>query len=373
MVNFIKALIKHFKTISFVIGFGVDLFLLPKVTSPYYIWVAPFDIALVFSLLLIRQWVRRGLKARNKSIKKEEKERENNKELEKNSVENIKSRGHRFLEKMNSWVTYLVSFFLGTLLSHVLVYYFRSSDVLQMWPIFAIVILAILANEFLYGIVPDILLFFIAVTLFVIFDVPIVLNRVNSNTFLISILVSVILISIMTLILQRIYLSGKEFVLLIVFSIFFPFLLLRLYYINYIPAVPLALGDSGFYSNIYKEGGGSNLNYTKEQNGLVENKKFWYLEDNYYNFTNIKDTGIYFFSSIISPSNVTAEISHVWEKYDYTKKIWIEMARINYSVSGGRETGYRGYSYLQNISEGEWRVRVLADERLVGLKKIILK
>ena len=370
-MNFIKALIKHFKTISFVVGFGVDLFFLPKVTSPYYIWVAPFDIGLVFALLLIRQWIKRGLRARNKSIKKQEQEK--NKDQEKSEYENTKSRTHRFLEKMNSWVTYLVSFFLGTLLSHVLVYYFRSSDVIQMWPIFLIVILAILANEFLYGIVPDILLFFIGVTLFVIFDVPIVLNKVNSNTFLISILVSVILISIMTLILQRIYLSGKEFVLLIVFSIFFPFLLLRLYYINYIPAVPLALGESGFYSNIYKEEYTSDLNYIKEKNGLVENKKFWYLEDNYYNFTNIKDSGIYFFSSIISPSNVTAEISHVWEKYDYTKEIWIEMARINYSVSGGRETGYRGYSYMKNISEGEWRVRVLADERLVGLKKIKIK
>ena len=369
MIDFVKALIKHFKTISFVVGFGVDLFFLPKVTSPYYIWVAPFDVALVFSLLLIRQWIRRGLKARNKSLKKEEKD----KNLEKTETENIKTRGHRFLEKLNSWVTYLVSFFLGTFLSHVLVYYFRSSDVLQMWPIFSIVILAILANEFLYGVVPDILLFFIAVTLFVIFDVPIALNKVNSNTFMISILVSVILISIMTLILQRIYLSGKEFVLLIIFSILFPFLLLRLYYINYIPAVPLALGDSGFYSNIYKQEGDNNTDYTKEKNGLVENKKFFYFDDDYYNYTSIKDSGIYFFSSIISPSNVTAEITHVWEKYDATKKIWIEKARINYSVSGGRDTGYRGYSYLQNITEGEWRVRVLADQRLVGLKKIILK
>lgn len=373
MINLIKTLLKHFKTISFVFGFGLDLFILPKVTSPLYIWIGPFDIALVFVLIMIRQMVKRVLNRRKKLIKKEAKEAENKKEEVARETEDARSKGLGFLEKMNVWVTYVVSFFLGTLLSHVLVYYFRSSDVFQMWPIFLIVILAILANEFLYGIVPDILLFFIGVTFFVIFNVPLFLNKVNNNTFLISILVSVIFTSILTLILQRIYLSGKEFVLLIVFSILFPFILLRLYYINYIPAVPLALGESGFYSYVEKNENGGLVDYSKQAQGLVENKKFFYLENNYYDFGTIKDGGLYFFSSIISPANVTAEITHVWEKYDATQKVWLEFARIRYSVSGGRETGYRGYSYMKNIAEGEWRVRVLADDRLVGLKKIIIK
>lgn len=363
-------LIRHFKTVSFFLGFALDLFFLPKVTSQYYVWVGPIDLGVVFLLILLRQSVRGYIHRRTKAIKKElgvfdDKE------------QRIKERKHlrlKIFESLNSWTTYFVSFFLGTLLSHILVYYFRSSDVLEVWPIFLIVALAIIANEFLYGIVPDILLFFVGITLYIIFNVPIFLNKVNNNTFLISVLVSVVVISVLTLILQRIYLSKKEFLFLIIFSLLFPFIILRLYYLNYIPAVPLALGDSGFYSYVTKDISNNNISYQKKTEGLIQNKKFFFLEDNTFDFSVIKDSKtLFFFSSIISPADVTAHISHVWEKYDNIKKEWIEISSIGYDVSGGREDGYRGYSSLNNITQGEWRVKVLADQRLVGLKTITVK
>ncbi|MEN9338541.1 MAG: hypothetical protein RI945_266, partial [Candidatus Parcubacteria bacterium] len=337
-----------------------------------YIWIGPIDIAIVLLFIIFRQFFKRILNKRKKAFR-EDLKKANKKEKE--TIQEKKGKGPTFVEKMNTSTTYLVSFFLGTLLSHTLVYYFRSTDPFQMWPIFLIVILASLANEFLYGIVPDILLFYIALTFFAVFNVPIALNRVNNNTFLISILVSVIATSIITTILQRIYLSKKEFILLILFSIFFPFLLLRLYYINYIPAVPLGLGESGFYSLVERTRSETGkTEYIKEEKGLVENKKFFFLEDDYYSLETLKgENGIYFFSSIISPADVTAQITHSWEKYDATNKAWIKQSEVKYDVSGGREDGYRGYSLKQNISSGEWRVRVLADERLVGLKKIIIK
>lgn len=372
MKKLFKFAVKHFKTLSFVFGFVLDLFLLPKTTSPYYIWIGPIDIAVVLLFIILRQSFRRILNKRKKIIKQDLKKAD---KKEKEAIEEKRAKGSPFLEKMNNSTTYLVSFFLGTLLSHTLVYYFRSTDPFQMWPIFAIVIVATLANEFLYGIVPDILLFFVALTFYFIFNVPIALNKVNNNTFLISILVSVIATSIITTFLQRIYLSKKEFIMLILFSIFFPFLLLRLYYINYIPAVPLALGDSGFYSSIERTRSETGkTEYIKEEKGLIENKKLFFLEDDYYSLETLKnEKGIYFFSSIISPADVSAQITHSWEKYDFINKAWIKQAEIKYDVSGGREDGYRGYSLKQNISSGLWRVRVLADERLVGLKKIEIK
>lgn len=366
-----KKIIKYFKTISFFFGFFIDIFFLPKITSPYYVWVGPIDVGIVFTFILIRQCVRRFLHRRLKHIRKGVHIFEDREE----KIREKKGIFFRFSEKINSSTTYIVSFFLGTLLSHILVYYFRSSDFFQAWPIFLIVALSILANEFLYGIVPDILLFFIALTLFVIFNAPIYLNKVNNNTFLVSILVSVVIISILTLILQRIYLSKKEFLFLILFSIIFPFLILRLYYLNYIPAVPLALGDSSFYSHIEKKTDANNLlSYNKDEDGLIREKKFFLLENNSFDYKKIEDTKtLYFFSSIISPSNVSATISHAWEKYDYTLNTWIAYSKISYDISGGRESGYRGYSALENISEGKWRVRVLADDRLVGLKTITVK
>lgn len=369
-MSLIKFAIKHFKTLSFFGGFILDLFFLPKTTSPYYIWVGPIDIGILLLIIIIRQSIKRNLIKRTKKIKKQliVDKKESGK-----TFDDLRTKGYNRIEKATSWATYIVSFFLGTLLSHTLVYYFRSSDVLQMWPIFLIVIVAILANEFFYGTIPDVLLFYIGLTFFFIFNIPIVINKVNTYTFFVSILVSVIATSIITTLLQRIYLSKKEFILLILFSILFPFLLLRLYYINYIPAVPLALGDAGFYSKVVKVDNENVYKYEKEAVGLVENKKLFFLNDNHYDLNTLKTSNagnLFFYSSIISPANVTAEISNVWEKYDSEKKIWIKYAEINYPISGGREDGYRGYSEIENISQGEWRVRVLADDRLVGLRKI---
>lgn len=366
-----KQIIKHFKTIAFFLGFSLDLFFLPKVTSPYYVWVGLIDVGLVFTLIVIRQSIKGYMHRKIRSVKRDLGLFEDRHEKIREKTGVIFS----ILEKMNSSITYLVSFFLGTFLAHTLVYYFRSSDVLQVWPIFAMVALSIISNEFLYGIVPDILLYFVALTLYILFNVPIFLNKVNNSTFLISILISVVVISILTLILQRIFLSKKDFLFLIIFSILFPFLILRLYYLNYIPAVPLALGDSGFYSYIQKETDEKNIvSYTKKEEGVTKAKQYFFLENNSYNIESLKDSNtIYFFSSIISPADVSATITHVWQKYDDVKKVWIEYSRISYDVSGGREEGYRGYSSITNLSQGKWRVRVLADDRIVGVKKIEIK
>lgn len=366
-----KKIIKHFKTIAFFLGFSLDLFFLPKVTSPYYVWVGLIDVGLVFTLIVIRQSIKGYMHRKIRSVKRDLGLFEDRHEKIREKTGVIFS----ILEKMNSSITYLVSFFLGTFLAHTLVYYFRSSDVLQVWPIFAVVALSIISNEFLYGIVPDILLYFVALTLYILFNVPIFLNKVNNSTFLISILISVVVISILTLILQRIFLSKKDFLFLIIFSILFPFLILRLYYLNYIPAVPLALGDSGFYSYIQKEVDDKNISsYIKKEEGIIKAKKFFFLEDSSLNINFLKDSNIlYFFSSIISPADVSATITHVWQRYDETKEQWIEHSRISYDISGGREEGYRGYSNITNLHQGKWKVRVLADDRIVGVKNIEIK
>ncbi|HSH97248.1 MAG TPA: DUF2914 domain-containing protein, partial [Methyloradius sp.] len=35
--------------------------------------------------------------------------------------------------------------------------------------------------------------------------------------------------------------------------------------------------------------------------------------------------------------------------------------RIGFDLSGGRQGGFRGYTYKQNIQPGEWRVKVEAE------------
>ena len=61
--------------------------------------------------------------------------------------EELKTPGYKRIEKLQNG-DILGIFLLGTLLSNTMVYYFRSSDVIQMWPIFLIILIAIILMNF---------------------------------------------------------------------------------------------------------------------------------------------------------------------------------------------------------------------------------
>jgi hypothetical protein len=72
------------------------------------------------------------------------------------------------------------------------------------------------------------------------------------------------------------------------------------------------------------------------------------------------------YSSVFAPTTLTTTIIHRWQWYDQTKKSWVLKAVISYSIAGGRDGGYRGYSTALANETGEWRVDIeTADGRLI--------
>jgi hypothetical protein len=67
---------------------------------------------------------------------------------------------------------------------------------------------------------------------------------------------------------------------------------------------------------------------------------------------------VYVFASVFAPKNLKTEIFHHWEFFDIEKKKWIFVQKINYKIVGGREGGYRGYSSLSEVKNGEWRISI---------------
>lgn len=66
---------------------------------------------------------------------------------------------------------------------------------------------------------------------------------------------------------------------------------------------------------------------------------------------------VYCFSSIFAPSGLQTRLYHHWQIY--TEKIgWQTQSRIGFDLNGGRDDGYRGYTYKQHLRSGKWRVRV---------------
>ena len=64
------------------------------------------------------------------------------------------------------------------------------------------------------------------------------------------------------------------------------------------------------------------------------------------------------YSSIFAPTTLTTTIVHHWQWYDPIQKTWITKATITYSIVGGRDGGYRGYSTVLVNEIGEWRVSI---------------
>jgi hypothetical protein len=58
---------------------------------------------------------------------------------------------------------------------------------------------------------------------------------------------------------------------------------------------------------------------------------------------------------------------HVWEKYDPAQKKWVQQSKVAFTLSGGRDEGYRGYSIVSVTSPGTWRLSVLSEsEQVLG-------
>lgn len=66
---------------------------------------------------------------------------------------------------------------------------------------------------------------------------------------------------------------------------------------------------------------------------------------------------VYCFSSVFAPSGLQTRLYHRWQHYN-KKSGWQTQSRVGFSLSGGRYNGFRGYTYKQNLAEGDWRVSV---------------
>lgn len=65
---------------------------------------------------------------------------------------------------------------------------------------------------------------------------------------------------------------------------------------------------------------------------------------------------MYCFTSVFVPSGIRTTIRHRWLYYDDSRGEWRNAGVVPFTIAGGRETGYRGYTYKQRVTPGRWRV-----------------
>ncbi len=258
-----------------------------------------------------------------------------------------------------------LQFLLGGLFSAYAIFYSQSTSFSSTAVFFGIIVALLIGNEFLqtrYSSVKILVSLYALVTLsFFTFFLPVLTGWMNSIVFVIGVLITGMIVwKIVHLTLQGLpnvslhsvfSISSPAFLLLILCTV--------LYFLNWIPPIPLSLKFGGIYHQIEKH---------QDQYTLTYEKGPWYDIWKESNDRVRIDTPVYCFSSVFAPITLQTTIYHHWQWRPFNEaNSFITTDRIPLAITGGRETGYRVYTTKQRVQSGEWRVNVeTEDGRILG-------
>lgn len=260
--------------------------------------------------------------------------------------------------KWTGFLPFITQFAFGGLFSGYIIFYTKSASFTTSW-IFLLIIFAIfIGNERFRNsykkIDFQIKILFVALFSYLIFFIPVVLKRVGDWIFVLSGVVSLVVIYALMFVFFR-YISslGARREKSLIKNIFFIYLVFNLmYFTNIIPPVPLSLKHLEVYNYVEK---------TFDGNYLVREQKLeWYeaYKDWFNKVYKIPNTPIYVFASVFAPTDLNTNITHIWQRYDENSNRWFTVNKVTYPISGGRGEGYRGYSFINNATDGRYRVYV---------------
>lgn len=270
-----------------------------------------------------------------------------------------------FLERYEEYFPLAIQFFFGGLSSAYVIYFSRSVSLSKTASFFVILVLLFMANEFLKKRISNKYLqfgvyFFISFTFFA-FMIPVFIKELNTGVFLISGAVS-----LATTLILLIFIYGKSpstrseiklwkmiFIILAIYVVINLF-----YFLKLIPPVPLAL-DKGIVAHDISMNNNTYLVTYESEDSYV----FWRRHK--VNFSYTPGENIYIFSSIFAPTNLKESIFHRWRWHNETTNSWENVEDIGYEITGGRDGGYRGYTFKNNVKPGKWEVQVLTEEEQV--------
>lgn len=272
---------------------------------------------------------------------------------------------HTFLERYQEYFPLAIQFFFGALSSAYVIYFSRSVSLSKTVSFFIILLALLIANEFLKKRISNKYLqfgvyYFISFTFFT-FMIPVFLTEMNTSIFLISGLVSlgctigliIFIFSSSPSTRREIHFGKLLGLILSIYGIINAF-----YFLKLIPPVPLAL-DTGIVAHtVQVENGHYVVAYERDDSYV-----FW--RDHRTEFIYQQDENVYVFSSIFAPTALKKNIIHRWQWYNEAKKQWDLVEDIGYEITGGRDDGYRGYTYKNNVKRGKWKVEVMTNDELV--------
>lgn len=274
-----------------------------------------------------------------------------------------------FWTRYQEWYPEIIQFLLGSLFSAYVVYYFKSASMTKTAIFFLLLVVLLIANEFLKdrltNLYLQLVLFFFCAFSFFTFFLPVVFHRMNVWLFLLSGLASLALTALLFFILYktkgfadfRVLRQAGQWTLGL-------YLFLNLaYFFNWIPPVPLSLKYAGIFHRVKHVGDDYWLTFRKPKW-----YQFWKNSDQPFRYAP-GDTA-YCFASIFAPARLQKRVYQKWQFYSPKSGEYEVRTRAGYDLYGGRDAGYRGYTYKRSIEPGLWRIDLeTEDGRLLGRLK----
>jgi len=259
----------------------------------------------------------------------------------------------------------ITQFALGGFWSGFVIFYGRSAVFGASWPFLLFLFLIFLGSEYFHRyherLVFTSVLFFFALYSYAIFLIPIYTGTLGTGMFILSGIVAISVFALFTMLLRMLARERFEndiwriragaLIVLVLMNIF--------YFTNILPPLPLAGKAGGIYHEVSRIPG-AYIGVTEAQSWQVR----------YLGFTPVlhvtSGQSLSAYSSVFAPTKVATTIVHKWQWYDPARKAWKVRATVSYSILGGRDAGYGGYSEVLVSSSGKWRVTIeTSDGRII--------
>lgn len=318
---------RHWLTIAFVLGFLMDNLTLNRVDQLFDNFVlASYVILAMISLLLLYASAAGKLR-------------------------------EQYLPIVRAYSPLLVQFSFGGLLSGMLIFYGRSGDWLVSWPFLLTILLVIYFNETLKDrstrLIYNLAILFIGLFSYVVLVIPVFTGYMGAWVFIgsgvLALMIMYGFVQLLFKIVPRFMELQMKAIVFVLGTIFFA--MNFLYFANVIPPIPLSLKEVGIFHSVVR--------FDTEEYQLKYEKGTWWqlLKDSDDVYHPTPGGAAFCFARVFAPTRLETDIYHVWEFKNEAGE-WERYFSTSYSISGGADGGYRGYTLIQNFTDGEWRCSV---------------
>lgn len=269
----------------------------------------------------------------------------------------------RYALRVKPYCPMAIQFLLGSLFSAYAIFYSRSATLTTTAIFFTLLIVLLIVNEFLRDRLSSlrllISLYAVVCFAFFTFFLPVMTGYMNAFVFLTGAGLSA---GVTLRVVQLIYRDNPDRSKTEAIGVTAPAfaligLLIGFYFLNWIPPVPLSLKYGGIYHQVRKVGDRFDLSFDKK----------WYQIWKRSDTTFPAGEPIYCFTAVFAPVDLDTTVYHHWYFRTNGGRPFVHADKIPIKISGGREGGYRAYSFKQRLNPGDWRVDVeTEDGRIIG-------